>query len=188
MFSFLFLPFLSANSYTHTLSTPAYIAAVYHSMKEELRRNAPGATPIKRRGGSQASQLAVGDLSALPGKMLINLLKSSLVFLKNFTLYQLVSPQSSRISIDFLPDVVILFNFLNSLPQEWSPSPRNMCPGSWHRTFSLSLKKSRKRWLVPGMWPSPQRCSPCCLDPTCHSTTQHWSLSNMSARYITKVH
>uniref|UniRef100_A0A3P8VY69 DNA polymerase epsilon catalytic subunit n=1 Tax=Cynoglossus semilaevis TaxID=244447 RepID=A0A3P8VY69_CYNSE len=45
----------------------AYIAAVYHSMKEELRRNATGATPIKRRGGSQASQQAVGDLSALPG-------------------------------------------------------------------------------------------------------------------------
>ncbi|XP_037535886.1 DNA polymerase epsilon catalytic subunit A-like [Nematolebias whitei] len=45
----------------------AYIAAVYHSMKEELRRNAPGATPVKRRGGSQTSQLAVVDLSALPG-------------------------------------------------------------------------------------------------------------------------
>uniref|UniRef100_A0A3B5MER7 DNA polymerase epsilon catalytic subunit n=1 Tax=Xiphophorus couchianus TaxID=32473 RepID=A0A3B5MER7_9TELE len=45
----------------------AYIAAVYHSMKEELRRNAPGATPVKRRAGSQASQQAVGDLSALPG-------------------------------------------------------------------------------------------------------------------------
>uniref|UniRef100_A0A3P9H1R7 DNA polymerase epsilon catalytic subunit n=1 Tax=Oryzias latipes TaxID=8090 RepID=A0A3P9H1R7_ORYLA len=45
----------------------AYIAAVYHSMKEELRRNAPGATPVKRRGGSQASQQALGDLTALPG-------------------------------------------------------------------------------------------------------------------------
>ncbi|KAJ3603695.1 hypothetical protein NHX12_028439 [Muraenolepis orangiensis] len=46
----------------------AYIAAVYHSMKEELRRNAPGATPIKRRGGgSQASQQAAGDMGALPG-------------------------------------------------------------------------------------------------------------------------
>uniref|UniRef100_A0A6Q2YZ91 DNA polymerase epsilon catalytic subunit n=1 Tax=Esox lucius TaxID=8010 RepID=A0A6Q2YZ91_ESOLU len=45
----------------------AYIAAVYHSMREELRRNAPGATPIKRRGGSQASQQAVGDSGALPG-------------------------------------------------------------------------------------------------------------------------
>lgn len=56
---------------------PAYIAAVYHSMKEELRRNAPGATPIKRRGGSQASQQALGDLSALPGKMLLQLLRSS---------------------------------------------------------------------------------------------------------------
>lgn len=51
-----------------SLPIPAYIAAIYHSMKEELRRNAPGATPIKRRGGSQASQQAVGDSSALPGK------------------------------------------------------------------------------------------------------------------------
>ncbi|XP_076845905.1 DNA polymerase epsilon catalytic subunit A [Brachyhypopomus gauderio] len=45
----------------------AYIAAVYHSMREELRRNAPGATPIKRRGGSQATQQPAGDVSALPG-------------------------------------------------------------------------------------------------------------------------
>ncbi|KAI4894825.1 hypothetical protein NFI96_029846 [Prochilodus magdalenae] len=45
----------------------AYIAAVYHSMKEELRRNAPGATPIKRRGGSQMTQQPAGDASALPG-------------------------------------------------------------------------------------------------------------------------
>uniref|UniRef100_A0A3Q3JPX5 DNA polymerase epsilon catalytic subunit n=1 Tax=Monopterus albus TaxID=43700 RepID=A0A3Q3JPX5_MONAL len=45
----------------------AYIAAIYHSMREELRRNAPGATPVKRRGGSQVSQQAAGDLSALPG-------------------------------------------------------------------------------------------------------------------------
>ncbi|KAJ8415285.1 hypothetical protein AAFF_G00422650 [Aldrovandia affinis] len=45
----------------------AYIAAVYHSMREELRRNAPGATPIKRRGGSQASQQPAGDSNALPG-------------------------------------------------------------------------------------------------------------------------
>ncbi|KAJ8379395.1 hypothetical protein SKAU_G00001730 [Synaphobranchus kaupii] len=45
----------------------AYIAAVYHSMREELRRNTPGATPIKRRGGSQASQQPAGDGNALPG-------------------------------------------------------------------------------------------------------------------------
>ncbi|KAG2471169.1 DPOE1 polymerase, partial [Polypterus senegalus] len=45
----------------------AYIAAIYHSMKEELRRNAPGATPIKRRGGSQISQEPLGDANALPG-------------------------------------------------------------------------------------------------------------------------
>lgn len=36
-------------------------------MREELRRNAPGATPIKRRGGSQTSQQAAGDSTALPG-------------------------------------------------------------------------------------------------------------------------
>lgn len=48
----------------------AYIAAVYHSMKQELRRNAPGATPIKRRGATQASQQPTGDVSALPGKTL----------------------------------------------------------------------------------------------------------------------
>lgn len=50
----------------------AYIAAVYHSMKEELRRNAPGGTPVKRRGGSQATQQAVGDLSALPGMIVFS--------------------------------------------------------------------------------------------------------------------
>lgn len=62
--------FTPSCQFLHTLSMPAYIAAVYHSMKEELRRNAPGATPVKRRVGSQASQQALGDLSALPGKML----------------------------------------------------------------------------------------------------------------------
>lgn len=45
----------------------AYIVAVYHSMRQELRRNAPGATPIKRRGATQASQQPTGDVSALPG-------------------------------------------------------------------------------------------------------------------------
>ncbi|KAK5871426.1 hypothetical protein PBY51_004310 [Eleginops maclovinus] len=50
----------------------AYIAAVYQSMKEELRRNDPGATPVKRRGGSQATQQAVGDLSALPGMIVFS--------------------------------------------------------------------------------------------------------------------
>lgn len=74
----------------------AYIAAVYHSMKEELRRNAPGATPVKRRGGSQASQQALGDLSALPGKMLVEkMLKLQNTFpicLGNFSLHSLASP------------------------------------------------------------------------------------------------
>lgn len=45
----------------------AYIVAVYHSMKEEMRRNAPGSTPIKRRQNSQVSQEAVGETGAMPG-------------------------------------------------------------------------------------------------------------------------
>lgn len=63
-----------------SVSMPAYIAAVYHSMKEELRRNAPGATPVKRRGGSQASQQAVEDLSALPGMESFRKLPKMLTF------------------------------------------------------------------------------------------------------------
>lgn len=45
----------------------AYIVAVYHSMREELRRNAPGSTPIKRRQDSQVSQETVGEAGAMPG-------------------------------------------------------------------------------------------------------------------------
>ncbi|EMP24874.1 DNA polymerase epsilon catalytic subunit A [Chelonia mydas] len=44
----------------------AYIVAVYHSMKAEVRRSAPGSTPI-RRAGSQASQEAAGEAGAMPG-------------------------------------------------------------------------------------------------------------------------
>ncbi|PKK16422.1 DNA polymerase epsilon catalytic subunit A-like, partial [Columba livia] len=45
----------------------AYIVAVYHSMKEELRRNAPGNTPVKRRCTSQVSQEVLGEMGAMPG-------------------------------------------------------------------------------------------------------------------------
>uniref|UniRef100_A0A8C0XK30 DNA polymerase epsilon catalytic subunit n=1 Tax=Castor canadensis TaxID=51338 RepID=A0A8C0XK30_CASCN len=45
----------------------AYIVAVYHSMKDELRRSAPGSTPVKRRGASQFSQETEGVAGALPG-------------------------------------------------------------------------------------------------------------------------
>lgn len=48
--------------------SPAYIVAVYHSMKEELRRNAPGSTPVKRRSTSQVSQEALGETGAMPGE------------------------------------------------------------------------------------------------------------------------
>lgn len=48
--------------------SPAYIVAVYHSMKEELRRNAPGSTPVKRRSTSQVSQEALGEMGAMPGE------------------------------------------------------------------------------------------------------------------------
>lgn len=50
------------------MSSPAYIVAVYHSMKEELRRNAPGNTPVKRRCTSQVSQEALGEMGAMPGE------------------------------------------------------------------------------------------------------------------------
>lgn len=46
----------------------AYIVAVYHSMKEELRRSAPGSTPVRRRGPSQLSQEAQAVAGALPGE------------------------------------------------------------------------------------------------------------------------
>ncbi|XP_029426854.1 DNA polymerase epsilon catalytic subunit A isoform X2 [Rhinatrema bivittatum] len=45
----------------------AYIVAVYHSMREEMRRNAPGCTPIKRKQSSQISQEAETDAGAMPG-------------------------------------------------------------------------------------------------------------------------
>lgn len=45
----------------------AYIVAVYHSMKEELRRNAPGCTPMKQRGVSQISQDPAGESGTLAG-------------------------------------------------------------------------------------------------------------------------
>ncbi|KAJ7309581.1 hypothetical protein JRQ81_007633, partial [Phrynocephalus forsythii] len=45
----------------------AYIVAVYHSMKEEMQRNRPGSTPVKRRTNSQASQEPVGNASTMAG-------------------------------------------------------------------------------------------------------------------------
>uniref|UniRef100_A0A670JRN3 DNA polymerase epsilon catalytic subunit n=1 Tax=Podarcis muralis TaxID=64176 RepID=A0A670JRN3_PODMU len=45
----------------------AYIVAVYHSMKEEMRRSAPGSTPVKRRASSQVSQEPVGEAGVMPG-------------------------------------------------------------------------------------------------------------------------
>ncbi|KAL8180570.1 UNVERIFIED_CONTAM: hypothetical protein K2H54_028000, partial [Gekko kuhli] len=44
-----------------------YIVAVYHSMKEEMRRNSPGNTPIKRRVNSQISQEPTVEAGAMPG-------------------------------------------------------------------------------------------------------------------------
>ncbi|XP_076126347.1 DNA polymerase epsilon catalytic subunit A [Alosa pseudoharengus] len=62
-----YLPQTASCQKYYLMIISAYIAAVYHSMREELRRNAPGATPIKRRGGSQVSQQAAGDSNSLPG-------------------------------------------------------------------------------------------------------------------------
>lgn len=74
-----------------SVSIPAYIAAVYHSMKEELRRNAPGATPVKRRGGSQASQQAVEDLSALPGTQSFRKLPQMLTYFPKALINHIIS-------------------------------------------------------------------------------------------------
>lgn len=129
-YTFLLL-FLSR--FLHTLSMLAYIAAVYHSMKEELRRNAPGATPVKRRGGSQASQQAVGDLSALPGKMLfgklLKLLNSSPVCLGNFTLHSLA---------------FITFIFLNSPTGMISFSQEYVSSELTQNIFTITQKIQKK--------------------------------------------
>ncbi|XP_067911587.1 DNA polymerase epsilon catalytic subunit A [Heterodontus francisci] len=62
-----YLPQASSCQSYFLMIVSAYIVAVYHSMKEELRRNAPGFTPIKRRGGSQISQEPAGETGALAG-------------------------------------------------------------------------------------------------------------------------
>lgn len=46
----------------------AYIVALYHSMKNELRHSAPSSTPMKRKRASQFSQEANGAAGALPGE------------------------------------------------------------------------------------------------------------------------
>ncbi|KAF4795109.1 hypothetical protein TURU_095920 [Turdus rufiventris] len=62
-----FLPQAGSCQSYFLMIVSAYIVAVYHSMKEELRRNTPGSTPIKRRSTSQVSQEALGELRAMPG-------------------------------------------------------------------------------------------------------------------------
>ncbi|XP_065594891.1 DNA polymerase epsilon catalytic subunit A [Cyrtonyx montezumae] len=62
-----FLPQAASCQNYFLMIVSAYIVAVYHSMKEELRRNAPGSTPVKRRGTSQVSQEARGETGAMPG-------------------------------------------------------------------------------------------------------------------------
>ncbi|KAL2298672.1 hypothetical protein Nmel_015678 [Mimus melanotis] len=62
-----FLPQAGSCQSYFLMIVSAYIMAVYHSMKEELQRNTPGSTPIKRRSTSQVSQEALGELKAMPG-------------------------------------------------------------------------------------------------------------------------
>ncbi|XP_004276670.1 DNA polymerase epsilon catalytic subunit A isoform X1 [Orcinus orca] len=62
-----FLPQAASCQSYFLMIVSAYIVAVYHSMKEELRRSAPGSTPVRRRGASQLSQEAQGEAGALPG-------------------------------------------------------------------------------------------------------------------------
>ncbi|XP_005403009.1 PREDICTED: DNA polymerase epsilon catalytic subunit A isoform X4 [Chinchilla lanigera] len=62
-----FLPQAASCQSYFLMIVSAYIVAVYHSMKDELRRSAPGSTPMKKRGPSQFSQEAEGTAGALPG-------------------------------------------------------------------------------------------------------------------------
>ncbi|KAK2507903.1 hypothetical protein MC885_010384 [Smutsia gigantea] len=62
-----FLPQAASCQSYFLMIVSAYIVAVYHSMKEELRRSAPGSTPLRRRAPSQLSQEAQGTSGALPG-------------------------------------------------------------------------------------------------------------------------
>ncbi|XP_006147397.3 DNA polymerase epsilon catalytic subunit A [Tupaia chinensis] len=62
-----FLPQAASCQSYFLMIVSAYIVAVYHSMKDELRRSAPGSTPVRRRGASQFSQEAGGVCGALPG-------------------------------------------------------------------------------------------------------------------------
>ncbi|KAM8817888.1 DNA polymerase epsilon catalytic subunit A isoform 4-T4 [Rhynchonycteris naso] len=62
-----FLPQAASCQSYFLMIVSAYIVAVYHSMKEELRRSAPGSTPVRRRAASQQSQEAQGAAGALPG-------------------------------------------------------------------------------------------------------------------------
>uniref|UniRef100_A0A8C8ZA88 DNA polymerase epsilon catalytic subunit n=1 Tax=Prolemur simus TaxID=1328070 RepID=A0A8C8ZA88_PROSS len=62
-----FLPQTASCQSYFLMIVSAYIVAVYHSMKDGLRRSAPGSTPMRRRGASQFSQEAEGAAGALPG-------------------------------------------------------------------------------------------------------------------------
>ncbi|XP_037367272.1 DNA polymerase epsilon catalytic subunit A [Talpa occidentalis] len=62
-----FLPQAASCQSYFLMIVSAYVVAVYHSMKEELRRSAPGSTPVRRRGASQLSQEAQEAAGALPG-------------------------------------------------------------------------------------------------------------------------
>uniref|UniRef100_A0AC11CBA7 DNA polymerase epsilon, catalytic subunit n=1 Tax=Ovis aries TaxID=9940 RepID=A0AC11CBA7_SHEEP len=62
-----FLPQAASCQSYFLMIVSAYIVAVYHSMKEELRRSTPGSTPVRRRGASQLSQETQGEAGALPG-------------------------------------------------------------------------------------------------------------------------
>uniref|UniRef100_A0A2K6NW00 DNA polymerase epsilon catalytic subunit n=1 Tax=Rhinopithecus roxellana TaxID=61622 RepID=A0A2K6NW00_RHIRO len=62
-----FLPQAASCQSYFLMIVSAYIVAVYHCMKDGLRRSAPGSTPVRRRGASQLSQEAEGAAGALPG-------------------------------------------------------------------------------------------------------------------------
>ena len=53
------------SSFVHQMIVAGYILAIYRNSQEEQRRATPGATPIRRRGSTQESQL-VADETTTP--------------------------------------------------------------------------------------------------------------------------
>lgn len=115
------------------------MAAVYHSMKEELRRSAPGATPIKRRGGSQITQQAAGGSSALPGKrscerqlyslVVVELIKFACFLLNFLPIFKVCSVLQPVCTINNYDNCIAVESFITSILGDVQQTLRFNLPG-----------------------------------------------------------